>query len=144
MPLIRYEIGDASRWAEEQTCPCGRNLPLLENIEGRTTEFLVMPDGRVISGPALTLIVADLHDVAQVQFVQETEREVQLRVVPGTGYGEHSRLELRRRLGLYLKDAVRLTLVEVEAIRKEPSGKYRFVVNRLQENETTTTQKLTK
>lgn len=133
MPLIRYEIGDASRWLENQECPCGRGLPLLADIEGRTTEFLLMPDGRVISGPALTLIVADMADVAQVQFVQTASDHVELRVVPGKGYGENTRQELQRRLALYIKGAARLDVVDVESIAKEPSGKYRFVVSRIGE-----------
>jgi phenylacetate-CoA ligase len=133
MPLIRYEIGDSSRWLENQQCPCGRGLPLLADIEGRTTEFLLMPDGRVISGPALTLIVADMSDVAQVQFVQTASDHIELRVVPGKGYGENTRQELKRRLALYLKGAAQLDVVDVESIAKEPSGKYRFVVSRIGE-----------
>lgn len=131
MPFIRYEIGDASRWLDDQACLCGRGLPLLADIEGRTTEFLKMPDGRVISGPALTLIIADMSDVGQVQFVQIANDQVELRVVPGNGYGENTRQELQRRLFLYLKDAVRLDVVEVGSIPKEPSGKYRFVISQV-------------
>lgn len=92
-----------------------------------------MPDGRVISGPALTLIVADMGDVAQVQFVQTASDHVELRVVPGKGYGENTRQELQRRLALYIKGAARLDVVDVASIAKEPSGKYRFVVSRIGE-----------
>jgi len=129
MPLIRYDIGDAARWRTDQACACGRTLPLIENIEGRTTDFLVMPDGRIISGPALTLVVADMAQVSQVQFVQFSRTEVMLKVVPGRAYGEETRAELRRRLSLYLKGSVELNIQEVANIPTEASGKYRFVVN---------------
>ena len=33
MPLIRYQIGDMAAWAS-RPCPCGRGLPLLEQVEG--------------------------------------------------------------------------------------------------------------
>lgn len=130
MPLIRYKIGDVARWAEN-ICACGRGLPMLAEVEGRTTDFLHLPDGRVVSGPALTLVIADLSNVRQVQFVQREREEVILRVVPGRGYDAGARQELQRRLDLYLKGAARLTIEEVDAIPTEVSGKYRFVKSEL-------------
>lgn len=130
MPLIRYEIGDVARWAES-VCACGRGLPMLAEVEGRTTDFLHLPDGRAVSGPALTLVIADLSNVRQVQFVQRQREEVILRVVPGRGYDAEARQELQRRLDLYLKGAARLTIEEVDAIPTEVSGKYRFVKSEL-------------
>jgi len=131
MPLIRYEIGDIGQWASEERCACGRELPRLADVQGRTTDFLVLPDGRRISGPALTLIVADMSDVRQVQFVQRSQDEVVLRVVPGNGYGPNTAEELRRRLGLYIKGAATLRVETVDSIASEASGKYRFVLSEM-------------
>ncbi|MCU1286134.1 MAG: Phenylacetate-CoA ligase [Acidobacteriales bacterium] len=131
MPLIRYEIGDVGEWSEKQ-CSCGRGLPLLQNVQGRTTDFLVLADGRKVSGPALTLVVADMADVRQVQFVQKSPAAIVLRVVPGNGYGESTRLELQKRLGLYLQGAASMQISEVETIASEVSGKYRFVVSEME------------
>jgi phenylacetate-coenzyme A ligase PaaK-like adenylate-forming protein len=128
MPLIRYEIGDVGRWSEKQMCPCGRGLPLLAEVQGRTTDFLVMPDGRRVSGPALTLVVADMADIRQVQFVQRDPHSVVLRVVPGRNYGSETRTELRRRLDPYLSESTTLTIEEADHIVSEVSGKYRFVI----------------
>src|SRR5881227_1391792 len=125
MPLIRYEIGDVAEWADEQDCPCGRGLPILGEIQGRTTDFLELSDGRRISGPALTLVVADMPDVRQVQFVQHGLTQIELRVVPGKGYGEHTKAELRKRLSLYIGQLAQLKLSETSVIASESSGKYR-------------------
>jgi hypothetical protein len=92
-----------------------------------------MPDGTQISGPALTLVIADMADVRQVQFVQRGAEQVMLRVVPGPGYGELTRSELRKRLDLYLQNRAVLTIEEVAEIRSAPSGKYRFVINELED-----------
>jgi phenylacetate-CoA ligase len=129
MPLIRYEIGDVGEWSTEQYCPCGRGLPVLRDVQGRTTDFLELSDGRKISGPALTLVVADMPDVRQVQFVQHELRKIALRVVPGRGYGEHTKVELRKRLSLYLGELVDLQVEETTRIASESSGKYRFVIS---------------
>jgi phenylacetate-CoA ligase len=129
MPLIRYEIGDMGQWAEEQSCPCGRQLPLLADVQGRITDFLVLPDGRQISGPALTLVISDMADVRQVQFVQRSAQVILLRVVPGRNYGPSTEQELRKRMSLYLGNSVTLQVGLTETIASETSGKYRFVVN---------------
>jgi phenylacetate-CoA ligase len=129
MPLIRYEIGDVGEWAEDQDCPCGRHLPLLADVQGRTTDFLVLSDGRQISGPALTLVVSDMADVRQIQFEQRSPKLILLRVVPGKGFGPATEKELHKRIGLYLGDGAALQIELTDSIASEISGKYRFVVH---------------
>lgn len=129
MPLIRYEIGDVAEWAGEQSCPCGRGLSILENVQGRTTDFLELRDGTRVSGPALTLAVADMADVRQVQFVQYGLNDITMRVVPGRGYGEHTQNELRKRMAPYLGGLANLKIEETTGISSEASGKYRFVIS---------------
>jgi len=131
MPLIRYEIGDVAAWAADQTCPCGRRLPLLEDVQGRITDFIALADGRKISGPALTLVVSDMADVRQVQFVQKALDRIVLRVVPGRNYGPGTEKELQRRLMQYLSPEISLAVEMAESIASEISGKYRFVVSEL-------------
>lgn len=128
MPLIRYEVGDVARWAEG-ACRCGRQLPRLAAVEGRTTDFLELPDGASVSGPVLTLVFADMPTVRQVQFVQRGKGEVRLRVIPGQGFDEQARQQMRVRLRPYLRDAVPLRIEEVSVLASEASGKYRFVVH---------------
>lgn len=131
MPLIRYEVGDVAAWAEDQNCACGRHLPLLTEVQGRTTDFLVLSNGRHISGPALTLVVADMPQVRQVQFVQKALDQIVLRIVPGRGYGPQTADELRRRLSIYLGSPTVLTIDETQSIVSEISGKYRFAINEI-------------
>ena len=45
MPLLRYELRDHAEVAA--ACPCGRGLPALRRIQGRTRNMLVAPDGDV-------------------------------------------------------------------------------------------------
>ncbi|HWA20395.1 MAG TPA: hypothetical protein VG757_15530 [Devosia sp.] len=47
-PLIRYEQGDVAEWMAP--CPCGRCLPRLGGLIGRTTGLFYHPDGRVRAG----------------------------------------------------------------------------------------------
>ncbi len=127
MPLIRYEIGDFASLDTEMRCPCGRSLPLIGNIQGRTSDFLRLPSGRMIAGPSLALLAADMRDVRQVQFIQPDPEHVTLKVVAGNGYSPRTEEELRRRMQPYLEKESSLTIVTADSIPSEPSGKYRFV-----------------
>jgi phenylacetate-CoA ligase len=105
---------------------------LLEDLQGRITDFLILPDGRKVSGPSLTLVISDMSDVRQVQFVQKSRDAVTLRVVRGNGYGPETAAELQRRLSLYLQGVERMEIEEVESIPSMASGKHPFVVNEFQ------------
>ncbi|MEO6803920.1 MAG: hypothetical protein ABI197_11835 [Granulicella sp.] len=131
MPLLRYEIGDDASWAVGPPCPCGRHLPRIARIEGRTTDFLQLPSGLKISGPALTLVHADMAEIRQIQYVQESERNVKLRIVPNRTYSSETKTEVLRRLQPYFKGDFTLDIQLVDRIDKESSGKYRFVKNKL-------------
>ena len=73
-----------------------------------------------------------MPDVQQVQFVQKKIDSIVLRVVPGRGYGDSTRQELRKRLGLYLQGVAIMDIEETQNIQSETSGKYRFVVNEME------------
>lgn len=126
MPLIRYEVGDLANLNPNE-CPCGRKLPLMGSVEGRFTDFLRLPGGRMVSGPSLTLVVADMRDVRQVQFLQSRSDQVILKVIPGQTYNALTEKELRKRMAPYLGPETELLIVLVDSIPSEPSGKYRFV-----------------
>lgn len=127
MPLIRYEIGDLARWEIGPPCPCGRSFPRLADVEGRITDFLRMPDGRLISGPSVALLVGQTLGVRQAQFVQTGHNEIRLDVVPSDGYGAHTIEDLRRRLYPYFRDQISFSVRPVDSIASEVSGKFRFV-----------------
>ena len=129
MPLIRYEIGDVSSWTEDQNCACGRKLPMLSTIEGRTTDFISLPDGRSVSGPALTLVIADMPNIRQAQFVQRSDGSLILRVVPDKEFSNETIAALQQRLTPYLRSQVPLEIQPVSKIHQEVSGKYRFVIS---------------
>ena len=66
MPLIRYAIGDRSAPSDGRTCACGRSLPRIRAIEGRTADLMQAADGtpvgegervRVVGIDGLTLRV---------------------------------------------------------------------------------------
>ena len=51
-PFVRYRTGDMGILNSE-LCSCGRGLPVLKEVQGRSTDFLVAQDGTVLHGLAL-------------------------------------------------------------------------------------------
>ena len=49
-PFIRYRTGDVGVLSDRD-CACGRGLPVLGEIQGRTTDFVVARDGTVMHDP---------------------------------------------------------------------------------------------
>jgi len=53
MPLIRYNIGDLAVPAENEQCSCGRGLPLIKKVVGRSSSMIRTEKG-IFDGTALT------------------------------------------------------------------------------------------
>lgn len=131
MPLIRYRNGDHVTMSD-RTCSCGRGLPLIERVEGRDADYVVTPEGTLISGISLTENFACLIDgAAQVQLVQEEVTHLRLRIVPGERFGPESRRQVARVVGETFGPAMRHEIELVDAIRQEPGGKYRFCISKV-------------
>ena len=127
-PFIRYRTGDIAS-LDARHCPCGRGLPLLTNIQGRTTDFVVARDGTVMHALALIYVVRDLPGVEQFKITQHDldRTEVQLVVTPAFSSDCEQKLvrDFKSRLGR----SVDIELRRVDRIAPEKSGKYRHVVS---------------
>ncbi len=128
MPLIRYQLGDLVA-ASPDACPCGRGLPLIELIEGRSNEAFQLP-GRVVTPQALTeAMLAVGGAIRQFRLVQHDETHVELSVVKREGYTEGVRAELESSLAEVLGGGVAIAIHEVESIAPDPSGKRRAIIS---------------
>jgi len=130
-PLIRYEIGDVARLATDQ-CSCGRGLPLLEGVRGRVTDFIVCPDGRIVSGAALTIfLIANSPGIAQAQILQKQRGHIIVRLVRGAAYGVETERFLDREIGDLLGRDMHYELEFVDIIPSTSSGKYLFSISEI-------------
>jgi len=128
MPLIRYRVGDSGVLATPETkCACGRSLPILESIEGRTDDLLYTPDGRTI-GRLDPVFKIDLP-IREAQIIQETLESVRVVYAPAPGFttahGQDIIEHLQARMG-----KVRVTLEEVPRVPRNANGKFRAVIRK--------------
>ncbi|MES3020532.1 MAG: glycosyltransferase [Pseudomonadota bacterium] len=129
-PFIRYATGDVGALARTP-CPCGRTLPLLKHIEGRSTDFLHAEDGTVMHGLALIYILRDLPQVRAFKIVQESIALTRVVVVAMPALGATLRARIETGFKARLGAGVTVLIDEVGAIAPDPSGKFRYVVSRV-------------
>ena len=128
-PFIRYRTGDMAV-LDDVPCRCGRGLPLIKEIQGRSTDFIVAADGTVMHGLALIYILRDLPGVQGFKIVQHSLQRTEVQLVVDGSFDRALRSPaivagMRRRLG----SNVQVDLVFVNAIAPEKSGKFRYVVS---------------
>jgi phenylacetate-CoA ligase len=127
-PFIRYRTGDMAALATER-CACGRGLPVLKSVFGRSTDFIRTRSGNAMHALALIYEVRDKPGVRAFKFIQAEDLSIELQLVAGpelTGQIESDIVAgLRRRLGADTP----LNVARVERIPAEKSGKYRYVVS---------------
>jgi len=131
MPLIRYVVGDLGV-PSGGVCPCGRGLPLMEGLTGRSADFLRRRDGALVAGVSLvekTLTAID--GIEQLQIVQNGLDEFVLNVVPAAGYDTASENALCGVMHDVFGADARIRVAKVERLSQERNSKYRFAICRV-------------
>ena len=125
MPLIRYRVGDRARMPPDLgLCACGRTLPRLAGIDGRTDDVFYTPDGRVMGrvGPVFS---APLN-IIEAQAIQEEPDRVRIRFVPAPNWtpedGRKMIVRVQERVG-----RMDVVIEPVQMIPRGPNGKFRSV-----------------
>ncbi|MBI5321028.1 hypothetical protein [Bradyrhizobium sp.] len=121
-PFIRYDIGDVAI-ADERPCSCGRTLPVLSQVLGRTRNAFVFRDGkrawpRVWNATAMRSFVP----CKEFQVVQVDYERIEFRYVPD---GERSidAEGLRAYAKQQLHPSVETVPVRVDSLSRGPGGK---------------------
>jgi phenylacetate-CoA ligase len=120
-------MGTLSEWL----CPCGRGLPLLEAVHGRTTDFIVAEDGTVMHALAVIYAVRDVPGVKNFKIVQEDLSHTRVFVIPENGFSQEDEDKIRARLADRLGKGVHISMERVDEIPRSASGKHRYVESRV-------------
>jgi len=86
-PVIRYNGVSDLLVPSDRECSCGMNTPIIERIEGRKIDTIVLPDGRMIPPLAITgipyQVMSDVGSriIEQFQIVQERYDKIDILVV---------------------------------------------------------------
>ena len=127
-PFVRYRTGDIGVLSDAP-CACGRGLPVLAEVQGRTTDFVVAQDGTIMHGLALIYTVRDLPGVERFKIVQHALELTEVLLVTNAQFDAASEERIVRDYRARLGQGVEVRITHVADIPPEKSGKYRYVVS---------------
>jgi phenylacetate-CoA ligase len=129
MPFIRYAVGDVASWATAP-CRCGRSLPVIAQVEGRTRSAFVFKDGRRIWPRGWDVReMRAFVPFREFQMVQLDHKRIELRYVrDGSGRTPDTAGLAAFARGKF-HPSVEIILVPLEALPRGPSGKFEQFVS---------------
>ena len=135
-PIIRYSgLGDVAVFSTNK-CSCGNKLPLLERVDGRKVDSIILSDKRIIHPFNLTLALEHVPSIAKFQIVQETIDNVKVLVVAENrekdtvfnfNEGESSFNAIVGNLKGLLGEDMKISVNMVEDIPRSSSGSHAVV-----------------
>ena len=130
MPIIRYRTGDIGAF-EPTACGCGRALPRLKRVEGRRTDFLITPGGKVMHALAAIYVLREVPGIRQFQLIQEQLDLLRVTVAPDSGFPAEAPDQIVAKLERLFDGQIGVELELVPSIPPLPSGKHRYVISRV-------------
>jgi phenylacetate-CoA ligase len=128
MPLIRYRVGDSGQTPTWQhACGCGRRLPVLRSLRGRSQDVVIAPDGRLVFW--LNPVFYG-QPVREAQIIQQSLDRIQVRYVPENGFDSLAQRTIHHRL-IERLGPIQVDFEAAEWIRRGPNGKFQAVVSQL-------------
>ena len=134
MPFIRYEIGDLGMLVKDK-CKCGRNWPRLKKIVGRVSDTIISPSGKMIHGEFFTHLFYGFSNVKQFQVVQETQRDLTIKIVKRAKFSEEQLKFLIQKIHKFGDENFRIKFEFCNQIPAASSGKFRYTISHVNKDE---------
>lgn len=133
-PLIRYRIGDRIKLApSDKTCECGSIFPIVEKIEGRTTDYILSPTHGKVNLGNISNSTKDIRGIIKFQIIQHTAEKVEVLIVASQEFDPSRKNKFIAALVERLGSQMEITTKIVDDIPTEKSGKFRIVKNLIHE-----------
>ncbi|KKO49305.1 capsule biosynthesis protein CapK [Arsukibacterium sp. MJ3] len=129
-PFVRYRTGDIGQLATEP-CSCGRGLPVLAQVNGRTTDFMLTTAGDKLHALALIYVLRDLTEIKQFKIIQHALTEVEVQLVTGAPLSSELTQYIIKQFQQRLGNDCTITLQHLANIASLPNGKHRYVESKL-------------
>ncbi len=129
MPLLRYEMRDFAEAGPP--CPCGRGLPTLKRIYGRTRNMLTMPDGEKHWPMVGFAEYRKVAPIRQYQFIQKSTKAIEMRLVADRPLDGREMEALSDIVKRSLGHPFELTFTFLPEIPVGPNGKFEEFVSEI-------------
>jgi phenylacetate-CoA ligase len=131
-PLIRYAIGDYAEVG--QSCSCGRGLPVLTKVSGRSRNMFTRPNGEKF-WPSIPRyadeIYASMPAKRQSQYVQKTLDWIEVRIVTDNRYSPEVEAAVSVALQKQFEYPYRITFSYLVNFANSKNGKFEEFLSEL-------------
>ncbi len=127
LPFVRYLIGDTGIM-DHSPCPCGRGLPRIRSIDGRSMDMLRTPDGRVVPGMLFIHLMKEFPEIRDYQARQLAPDRLAISTVLDRPISAAHRELLNSELRKVFGPVMQFDFETVDAIPRLPSGKKRITI----------------
>jgi len=135
MPFIRYSIGDGGSLYTGGDCPCGREAPKLQSVDGRKVDSFKIRDGRTVwAGFAGSAFRCLAHpSIKQFQVVQKSLDEMIVRLACQGEVPQTVQDEIVQAIRNLFGDTIVVHFEFVDEIPLLSSGKHQYARSELNE-----------
>ena len=114
---------------EPALCECGRGLPRLHGIQGRSADVITAPGGKLLHGEFFTHLFYKIPGVRQFRVEQTELRRLMIEVVPGQGFSLDSLDSLVDAIHEQGDQDFVVECVVRDSLPSSNSGKFRFTTS---------------
>ena len=132
MPLIRYRIGDRGLF-RPGPCSCGRTFALMAPLAGRSSDFIITPNGHRLSPYLFTTAIEKINGLLQYQLVQEDVQSIIVKAIMAEQNGALELKNIKERIQAVVVEPMDIKVEACEKIDNEENGKFKVVKNRVKE-----------
>jgi len=129
-PFIRYALRDIAILSQER-CHCGRSLPLIRLVQGRSDDFITSSSGKIISPILLEVNLKKIDGIRQYKLMQEKINSFNVQIVKGQDFKEGRIEEFKSVLRKILGKEIEIDVNIVDEIPREKSGKIRPIMSKV-------------
>lgn len=130
-PLIRYRIGDLVKVSENQDCPCGCKMLVVDEIVGRIEDVVIGADGREMR--RFNRILIDIPGVIEGQIIQLSLTKFEIKIVAVEELRDADYTVIKSRMEAQLGE-IELAVNIVDSIPRGPNGKFKSVISHINKN----------
>lgn len=132
-PLIRYDVQDMVALSN-RTCSCGRPGRVVETIDGRQEDYVILKNGAKIG--RMDHVFKDMVNIREAQIYQRVPGDITLRVVRGAWYDADDEIALIKETIKRVGEDTNITVTYVDSLPRSKTGKLRFVVSEIENGQT--------
>ncbi len=130
MPFIRYKIGDMGV-ISKKVCPCGRGLPVLEDIVGRSLDMIRTIDGRYIPGEFFPHLMKEFTEIKQFQIVQDDLKTLRINIIKEKDISNEKLNFMKNEICKVVGKKITVNIDFVENIPLTKTGKFRVTMSKI-------------